>query len=195
MMKLRCIAVALALVAAASAGCAQSEHALPSEEFWSSLQTVCGQAFGGRVTESLPADTLMQRSALVMHVRRCTPTEIRIPFHVGDDRSRTWVFTRTPTGIRLKHDHRHADGTEDAITLYGGDTRDSGSVDRQEFHADSVTAALIPAARTNVWTVEIVPGQRFVYALRRVGTDRRFRAEFDLATPIASPPPPWGATR
>ena len=104
------------------------------------------------------------------------------------------MLTRTPTGFRLKHDHRHADGTEDSVTQYGGDTRDSGSFGRQEFHADAHTAALIPAARTNVWTLEIVPGLRFVYALRRVGTDRRFRVEFDLVKHLASPPPPWGAT-
>jgi hypothetical protein len=33
----------------------------------------------------------------------------------------------------------------------------------------------------------------FVYALRREGSDRRFRIEFDLATAVAAPPPPWGA--
>jgi hypothetical protein len=168
-------------------------RALPSEVFWSRLQTLCGHAFGGRVTESSPADSVMRRSALVMHVRTCTPTEIRIPFHAGSDRSRTWVLTRTATGFRLKHDHRHADGTEDSITQYGGDTRDSGSFGRQEFYADALTEALIPAARTNVWTLEIEPGKRFVYALRRVGTDRRFRVEFDLVKHVASPPPPWGA--
>lgn len=169
-------------------------RAEPKDVFWSRLQTLCGHAFGGRVTESSPADSVMRRSALVMHVRGCTPTEVRIPFHAGSDRSRTWVLTRTQTGFRLKHDHRHADGTEDAVTQYGGDTRDSGSFGRQEFYADAHTAALIPAARANIWTLEIEPGQRFVYALRRVGTDRRFRVEFDLLKHLASPPPPWGAT-
>jgi hypothetical protein len=103
------------------------------------------------------------------------------------------VLTRTPTGLRLKHDHRHEDGTADRVTQYGGDTRDAGSDARQEFHADAHTAELIPAARANVWTVEIVPGERFAYALRREGTDRRFRVEFDLGAAVAPPPPPWGA--
>lgn len=128
-----------------------------------------------------------------MHARSCASTEVRIPFHLGANRSRTWVITRTATGLRLKHDHRHEDGSEDAITQYGGDTRDSGTIVRQEFYADSHTATLIPAARTNVWTIEVIPGDRFAYALRRVGTDRRFRVEFDLTTPVATPPPPWGA--
>lgn len=163
--------------------------------FWSRMQVLCGHAFGGRVTEGSPADSVFRREALVMHVRSCTPTEIRIAFHAGTDRSRTWVLTRTAAGLRLKHDHRHANGTEDAITQYGGDTRDSGSFRRQEFHADAQTASLIPAARTNVWSMEIVPGKQFAYALRRVGTDRRFRVEFDLVRHLASPPPPWGVTR
>lgn len=166
--------------------------AAPQDVFWSSIESLCGRAFAGRLTESSPADTVLGRAALIMHVRSCTLGEIRIPFHAGADRSRTWVLTRTAVGLRLKHDHRHADGTEDAITQYGGDTKHAGSPGAQEFYADAHTASLIPAARTNVWTVEIVPGERFVYALRREGTERRFRVEFDLRTPVATPPPPWG---
>jgi hypothetical protein len=168
----------------------------PQDVFWAELQALCGKAFAGQVTEASPADSVMRRAELTMHVRRCTPTEIRIPFHVGEDRSRTWVLTRIDGGLRLKHDHRHADGKEDRITQYGGDTRagDGGFATRQEFHADAHTASLIPAARTNIWTIEVVPARkRFAYALRREGTDRRFRVEFDLGRPVAPPPAPWGA--
>ena len=162
--------------------------------FWNRLQSLCGNAFRGRLTEGNASDSSFREAALVMHVRQCTPSEIRIPFHAGADRSRTWVLTRTALGLRLKHDHRHADGSEDRVTQYGGDTQSAGTVARQEFHADSHTVSLIPAARTNVWTVEVVPGERFAYALRREGTDRRFRVEFDLAAPVTAPPPPWGAS-
>jgi hypothetical protein len=48
-----------------------------------------------------------------------------------------------------------------------------------------------PLYRTNVWTVELRPGQSYVYDLQRVGTDRRFRVEFDLTRPVTAPPPPW----
>lgn len=128
-------------------------------------------------------------------LRECDDDVIRIPFHVGDDRSRTWVVSRTGNGLRLKHDHRHEDGSEDEITQYGGDTAGPGTVTRQEFPADAHTTALIPAAATNVWTLELVPGRSFVYALRREGTDRRFRIAFDLARPVAAPRAPWGAER
>ncbi len=166
----------------------------PQQQFWSALQSLCGKAFAGRLVESNASDSMFARSAVVMHVRQCSPSEIRVPLHVGEDRSRTWVFTPTSTGLRLKHDHRHADGSEDAVTQYGGDTRDAGSATRQEFRADSLTATLIPAARTNVWTVEINPGATFYYGLRREGTDRRFRVEFDLTKPVDAPPPPWGSS-
>ena len=134
----------------------------------------------------------MAGKRLVMHVRECRSAEIRIPFHVGDDRSRTWVLTRTAEGLRLKHDHRHRDGTPDTITQYGGDTRDAGTATRQSFPADAHSASLNPLYRTNVWTMEIEPGT-FVYELIRVGTDRRFRAEFDLTRAVQAPLPPWGS--
>lgn len=186
----------LIVCCAALAGCRASQPAARAageqDAFWASLQRLCGQAFAGSLVQGSPADSGFTGKPLVMHVRRCSPAEVRIPFHVGDNRSRTWVLTRTDTGLRLKHDHRHADGSEDAVTQYGGDTRGAGTSARQEFYADTHTATLIPAAVTNVWTVEVTPGQRFAYALRREGTDRRFRVEFDLTRPVALPPAPWG---
>ena len=163
------------------------------EVFWSALTALCGTAYEGRVVESTPPDTVMSRARLVMHVRECQGDTIRIPFHVGENRSRTWVVTRTAGGLRLKHDHRHEDGSADSVTMYGGDTHDTGTADALEFHADSLTASLIPAARANVWTLELQPGHMFVYALRREGSMRSFRAEFDLTAPVAEPPAPWGA--
>lgn len=164
----------------------------PQAAFWASLERLCGQAFEGRITESEPPDPSFEGQRLVMHVRECSQDEIRVPFHVGEDRSRTWVFSRTATGLRLKHDHRHEDGTEDEITQYGGDTRGAGTPVAQDFHADELTGELVPAAATNVWTVEVDPGRRFAYALRREDGDRRFRVEFDLEAPVEEPPAPWG---
>lgn len=165
----------------------------PREEFWGALQALCGRAFAGRVVEAPAGDTTFAGRALVMHLRECGEDTLRIPFHVGVDRSRTWVLTRTADGLRLKHDHRHQDGSEDAVTQYGGDTENVGTAELQEFPADPFTAGLIPAAATNVWTVEVHPGRSFVYALRREGTDRRYRIEFDLTRPVPPPPAPWGS--
>lgn len=111
---------------------------------------------------------------------------------MGEDRSRTWVLTRLDGGFRLKHHHLHEDGAPDAVHLYGGDTTTDGTGEWQEFPADAFTADLIPAAAGNVWTLEVVPEELFAYALRREGTERAFRVEFDLTRPVSPPPPPWG---
>jgi hypothetical protein len=175
---------AAALVSLLFLSCASAK---PASDLWSALQPLCGKAFEGRMVEGTePSDQAIAEQRLVMHVRQCSADEIRIPFHVGENRSRTWVLTPTATGLRLKHDHRHEDGSEDRVTQYGGEGRGvSRSID---FHADEHTAKLIPAAATNVWTMA-VDNATFTYALRRTG--RRFRVEFDLTRPVPPPPAPW----
>lgn len=174
----------------------------PSAQFFSNLQPLCGKAYAGRITANQPASTTpdpFEGKALVMHVRGCSdPTrEIRIPFHVGDDHSRTWVLTRTGTGLRLKHDHRHEDGSPDAVTMYGGDTAEPGSTRRQAFPVDADSIVMferegLAASVTNTWAMELVPGKTFVYELSRPN-GRLFRVEFDLTAPVELPPAPWGA--
>ena len=165
----------------------------PQLVFWSNLQGLCGQAFEGRVVENVPPDGSFDGQRLVMHVRTCEAGEVRIPFMVGEDRSRSWVVTTTAVGLRLKHDHRHEDGSEDAVTQYGGDAEGRGTSTLQEFAADSFTAELVPAAASNVWSLSLDPGVSFSYGLRRRDSDRRFRVEFDLTRPVTPPPPPWGS--
>ena len=177
---------ALILLSLLTLSCASAPPAPP---LWRELQALCGRAYEGRMTEgTAPGDAEIGAQRLVMHVRSCNANEIRIPFHVGENRSRTWVLTRTESGLRLKHDHRHEGGTEDRVTQYGGDAGDVSSL-AVDFPADAHTATLIPTAATNIWTVAVDPGRTFTYALRREG--RRFRVEFDLTRPVAAPPAPW----
>ncbi|MBA3942480.1 MAG: hypothetical protein C0520_14835 [Sphingopyxis sp.] len=194
---------AVTLVAATMlAGCATAPApSNPQDAFFAALSARCGQAFAGRIETNQAADADMQGKAMVMHIRSCTPDRIEIPFHIdglaeggGWDRSRTWIITRTATGLRLKHDHRHADGSKDAVTMYGGDTANAGSATRQEFPVDAESVAMFRATGrsvsvTNVWAVETT-GTGFAYELRR--EDRHFRVGFDYARPVAPPPAPWG---
>ena len=184
---------AISVTACGSESARARQHDEPQDAFWAALQSLCGQAFSGVIVESVPPDTSFAGKDLIMHVRQCSDDEVRVPFHVGADRSRTWVISRTPEGLRLKHDHRHEDGSEDPITQYGGDTDEPGTETLQQFPADTHTASIVPAAATNIWTVEIEPGRSFAYALRREGSERRFRVEFDLSRPVPAPPPPWGS--
>lgn len=152
--------------------------------FFTRLSALCDKEFAGRATFSSTPDDPMMRARLVMSPQGCTGELVRVPFQVDGDRSRTWIITLHPGALQLKHDHRHADGTPDEITMYGGWAADGGTAFRQRFPADSLTAALIPAASTNIWTLEIDEArQLFIYDLERDGRPR-FRAEFDLRSPL-----------
>lgn len=193
--------------AALLTGCATTPAAAPDPQaaFMERLSALCGKAFAGRIMGSEPAgaDADMAGKPLVMHVRSCARDRIEIPFHVGTDRSRTWVITHTGTGLRLKHDHRHEDGSADKVTMYGGDTAASGTAGRQDFPVDAESIASFRAngldrSVTNVWSVEVSDARDakpvFVYELRRPAgpTARLFRVEFDLTQTVDTPPTPWG---
>lgn len=165
--------------------------AMEQEEWWTNMQALCGQAFPGEAVVVEGTDTDFS-GELVAHFRECDANEMKIPFHVRDNRSRTWVVTRTADGLRLKHDHRHEDGSEEDLTQYGGDTAEPGTAQAQDFHVDDETVQMAPETSPNVWTMEVVPGETFVYQLVREGTDRQVRVEFDLSNPVDPPPAPWG---
>ena len=188
--------------AVALTGCATTPAAsTPQDEFFAALTAHCGKAYAGKLASSQDADADMRGKAMVMHVRSCTPDRIEIPFHIdgigpggGWDRSRTWIITRTTTGLRLKHDHRHADGSKDELTMYGGDTADAGTAARQTFPVDAESIALFTrtgrsVSNTNIWSVETTD-TGFTYGLNRAGRD--FRVTFDYRQPVAPPPAPWG---
>ncbi len=205
---------ALALVALALplAACVTPAPADPQDAFWAALQSHCGKAYAGGLASDQEADAEMRGAEMVMHVRECSDERIAVPFHVRQkdgswNRSRTWLVTRTPAGLRLKHDHRHEDGSHDAVTMYGGDTAGEGSGRAQDFPVDAESVALfrrekLDVSVTNVWRVEVDPAgaaphetgnARFAYQLaREVPSARLFRVEFDLTRPIAPPPAPWG---
>jgi hypothetical protein len=160
------------------------------------LSQYCGQAFEGEITSPVTeADAAFAGERLVMHVRECFADEVRVPFHVGDDHSRTWVITRLDDGrLRLKHDHRHEDGSEDVLTQYGGESVAPPVTARVEFPADGFSRDLferegIPVSMDNVWIMEITD-DTFTYALTR--PNRLFEVTFDLTNPVDAPPTPWG---
>jgi hypothetical protein len=187
---MRLIVLAAALAAASCTGGEPD----PADAFMAKLAAHCGKAYEGRVVSTDEADAAFSQETLVMHVRECSDTEIRIPFHVGENRSRTWVIMRTEQGLRLKHDHRHEDGTEDKVTQYGGDSSVI-TASRAEFPVDQYSIDLfnregLTASVTNVWAVEVTD-DTYAYELSR--ENRFFRAEFDLTKEVDPPPAPWGA--
>jgi len=176
----------LSLAAAPVAAVAQT----PADRFFARLSQICGQTFSGQVVAGDAVDDAFRKAKLVMTVARCDAREIRIPFQVGEDRSRTWVITRLDDGrLRLKHDHRHADGTEDALSQYGGETTEPGFDTLQSFPVDAESRALFTrldraVSNTNVWSLG-ASDSVFTYELSRLG--RLFRVAFDLTRPTPAP--------
>lgn len=160
----------LSVFAAASLAVGCAAPAVPSDardQFMATLQGMCGQRFEGGVTYAIdPKNDFAGKkmSTLVM----CTGSSVRMPVVVGDDRSRTWIITRPAAGLELRHDHRHADGTPDAVTMYGGMAREGGSALAQSFKADAHTFKMVPGSETNVWTISLSENKQVLtYQLER----------------------------
>ncbi len=82
----------------------QAQKDSPAKEFWNNLQSHCGKAYEG-ILELPEEDEAFGGKKLVMHVRYCSDTVIKIPFYVGEDKSRTWILTYKNDRISLQHDH------------------------------------------------------------------------------------------
>lgn len=162
------------------------------EAFWNALQPLCGKSFEGSVISVPSTDTVFRNKKLVIHIRACAENKIRIPFIVGNNYSRTFVLTKERNGLQLKHDHRHTDGSEDKVTMYGGGTTNSGTVTTQYFPADTATVFMLPSAAGNIWWISVVPDKSFTYNLRRLGTDWQYSIQFNLTKAIDTPDAPWG---
>lgn len=160
------------------------------------LQANCGKAFEGRVIKGEDDDP-WRSARLVMHIRECSQTQIKIPLHYNDDRSRIWIVSKIDGDrLRLKHDHRHKDGSSDDVTMYGGESiMGDGNV------GDSDVAFIVDAqslqvfrdngntrSPDNVWSMA-VDGADFTYGLVRPDLD--FKVAFNLTQPIAAPPAAW----
>ncbi len=176
-----------------------AETSNPQDEFFNNLTARCGQSFTGKLVSDDELDTAMSGKDMRISITNCSETRIDIPFHIERekdvwDRSRTWVITRTNNGLRLKHDHRHEDGSEDKITQYGGDTSDTGSAELQHFPVDDESKILftengLTTSSTNIWSVGITDD---IYSYQMERVNRKFRVEFDLSKPVDTPPPAWG---
>ncbi|TVP80402.1 MAG: hypothetical protein EA352_00115 [Gemmatimonadales bacterium] len=170
----------------ATEGAEMAGLAPEQEEFWANLEAFCGQAFAGEATNMREGDTrrheLYADREMVAHFRQCFDGELRIPGHIDDDRSRTWLLTRVDGGLDLRHDHRRPDGTDDDQTMYGAATSEAGTALRQEFTREG---------QRGYWVLELVPGERFSYG-NHSGEEWLVRFDFDLNRPVDPPPAPWG---
>lgn len=162
--------------------------------FMQAFAPYCGKAYAARVVQDNQPSAAWQQP-LVVHIRDCEEDVIRMPLHVGDDRSRTWVLTRHETFIDFQHIHLHEDGSPDGVSPYGGQSSPGGSASSQDFPADQASQALFRAngldvSVSNVWSLSFPNRDTLSYRLQRPG--RLFEVQVDLSQPVPLPPPAWG---
>jgi hypothetical protein len=187
------------LLLAATALSACTATAPENESADAFLQTVseyCGEAYSGTIVSTDPEDEDWRAVPIIADFAVCNEDELRIPLHVGDDHSRTWIVSRNADhSLHLSHQHNHEDGSPDALTMYGGSAAPDSTGERQIFPAGDDTKSLfdeqgIPVSKDNVWTMTVSPETNlFAYELSR--PNRHFRVEFDLSAPVERPPPSW----
>lgn len=171
---------------AQSYGQSQSE----AKKFLEQFKQLEGKYFEGKIVAGGKEGDGFVGQKLMMQVKSYSDREVKIPFYVGEDKSRTWVLSYSNNILTLKHDHRHKDGSADTVTYYGGTANNSGSEIMQMFPADQETCQMIDYACYNVWWITM-DGNTFTYNLRRIGSDRLFSVKFDLSKAIESNYQPW----
>jgi hypothetical protein len=183
-------------------GCASGPQAAnqagltAQQAFIRAFQPYCGKAFTARIVQdSAPSPAWQQ--PLVVHIRDCGDDVVRMPLHVGEDRSRTWVLALHEGYLDFQHIHRHEDGSPDAVSPYGGRTLEEGSADSQAFPADAASKSLFIAnglepSTANTWILAFPRRQVLSYTLSRPG--RIFEVQVDLSQAVPLPPPAWGSS-
>lgn len=161
------------LWAATLATCVHASPAPEQEAFFQQLRALCGATFKGAAIFPEDPGENWKGQVLVAHIESCDDEALFVPFIVGEDHSRTWIIRKVESGLELKHDHRHPDGTPDEVTGYGGVTRKPGTALAQSFPADDHTTRLIPEAATNEWFLSLSDDKRVLtYYLERHGKPR-----------------------
>jgi hypothetical protein len=145
----------------------------------------CGYAYKGETTYLDLGDDSFDGADLTMILESCSEDEVRIPFIVDEDSSRTWIVQMTDNGLHLSHDHRYPDGTEYDQNMYGGYADDKGTEFLQYFPADERTIEERPQREINRWAKEFdLENERYYYRLY-LRDELRFEAAFDLSNPVA----------
>ncbi len=165
-------------------------------QFFNALAEKCGEAHPGQLLiQPETVNMFTGTEMMAMHVRECSETQLKIPFHIENEetgewnRSRTWIITLHEDGLELRHDHRMPDGSDDDVTMYGGFSVDEGTANTQRFQSEERTAQAEGDFRG--WRIEFIPGERYTYGT--IWQDEwNIMVQFDLTENIETPPAPWG---
>ena len=170
----------LSLLIYASPASAQKKE----QTFQEKLIKYAGESFVGKIIYPVDDNYPFGNKELVNAFIACSDVTTAIAFNIGEDQTLTWLLTKTPAGLQLKHDDRQADGTPDYFTMYGGISEEPLTSLEHFFPADEQTAELQPGAAGSEWTISISPdGQTLSYKLSW-NSELRYHLAFDLTKPI-----------
>ena len=155
-------------------------------KFMENIRPLCGKSFPGKVVYPEEGREPFSSNPLTMIVAVCTGETVKIPFHVGSDRSRTWILSFTDQGLQLKHDHRQPDGSPDEVTNYGGLASVESDAWEMHFPADEETIEMLPRAQDNTWTMAIDRDAKIFSYILSVGGKKAVQIDFDIDLGIHS---------
>lgn len=188
------IATTLVVVATVTGLMLTLDRAVDSnqDKFFDAIKAHCGHAFSGDVDDSSNSTAYNGRK-FVLHIRDCSDTQIKMPLHIDDNSSRILVLTKSDEHIKLQHDHRHADGSSDALTMYGGYSSADSTAKVTNFPESAESIAITKAhapTRTypSVWSI-ILSADDITYQVVRPG--RTIKSQFKFADRVDLPPQAW----
>lgn len=192
--KSRKMAAALTIigVAASIVGAPVKAANSNQDKFFDAVKAHCGKAFSGKAEDSTDSTAYNGRK-FVLHIRDCSDIQIKMPLHIDENSSRILVLTKIDGSIKLEHDHRHADGSSGALTLYGGYSYADSTANLQNFLESPESIAITKAhapARTypSVWSI-ILSSEEITYQVVRPG--RTIKSKFKFTDTVAHPPLAW----
>lgn len=194
-MKIKAISLFIFLLAFAAFGNAPTENkndevpkvpelSQSEQAFMGHLRSLCGKSFAGEETFMADGRESWSHFDFVMHVTVCEADRVHIPFHLSDDHSRTWMFLAEDGRLRFRHDHRHADGTPEDQTLYGGYADGNGTPFVQHFPADDYTVKHLNDTVGRKWTVILAEDLSSMKYQLSYSDELIFEGTFDLTNPI-----------
>ncbi len=154
------------------------------KKFFERISTLCGKKFAGEEVFTAEGRESFAGEKMIIHFEKCTEDEIRIPFHIGDDKSRTWLLLVEDGELRFRHDHRDEDGDPEEITMYGGYSDKKGTEYSQFFPPDDYTLDLLERAPGHEWVLTFSEDMKTLTYCLQSKDNLVFKAKFFIDEPL-----------
>jgi len=141
----------------------------PQRAFFDALAERCGDEYPGRAVIAPESDPTFRPAFLGMVIASCTENQIRIPFLVDGDDTRTWVLTLDDDGLLFTHEHMLEGDTLSSNSGWGGRAEwGTGTAAFQHFPDHRWDPARVPEENRSHWRMRLDPEHgQFVYYLDR----------------------------